>query len=156
MLNIHLAQAHQAPEISELIGELLAEIMQAINETAFSFHLEEAQQRLHEFIREGKNIVFVAERNNALIGFVTIYPSFALYAEGAFATLAELYVKPEYRAQGVGKALLDAVKTHGKQQGWKRLEVTTPPLPQFDKTLAFYQREGFQISGGRKLKTELT
>ena len=26
---------------------------------------------------------------------------------------------------------------------------------QFDRTLAFYQREGFSISGGRKLKREL-
>jgi len=39
--------------------------------------------------------------------------------------------------------------------GWTRLEVTTPPLPQFDKTLAFYTREGFSITGGRKLKVVL-
>ena len=37
-------------------------------------------------------------------------------------------------------------------RGWTRLEVTTPPLPQFDRTLAFYEREGFAISGGCKLK----
>ncbi len=40
-------------------------------------------------------------------------------------------------------------------RGWKRLEVTTPPLPQFDNTLAFYRREGFAITGGRKLKRVL-
>jgi hypothetical protein len=28
-------------------------------------------------------------------------------------------------------------------------------LPQFDRTLAFYEREGFAISGGRKLKVSL-
>ncbi|MCG8080274.1 MAG: GNAT family N-acetyltransferase, partial [Candidatus Thiodiazotropha taylori] len=27
--------------------------------------------------------------------------------------------------------------------------------PQFDKTLAFYEREGFAITGGRKLKMDL-
>jgi hypothetical protein len=43
----------------------------------------------------------------------------------------------------------------GKARGWKRLEVTTPPLPQFEKTLAFYEREGFAITGGRKLKVLL-
>ena len=37
----------------------------------------------------------------------------------------------------------------------KGLEVTTPPLPQFDKTLAFYEREAFAITGGRKLKVVL-
>jgi hypothetical protein len=43
----------------------------------------------------------------------------------------------------------------GQAKGWRRLEVTTPPLPQFDRTLALYQRDGFSISGGRKLKLEL-
>lgn len=28
----------------------------------------------------------------------------------------------------------------------------TSTLPQFNKTLAFYQREGFAVTGGRKLK----
>lgn len=31
----------------------------------------------------------------------------------------------------------------------------TPPLPHFDKTLAFYEREGFAVTGGRKLKATL-
>jgi hypothetical protein len=44
----------------------------------------------------------------------------------------------------------------GQSRGWRRLEVTTPSLPQFDRTMAFYQREGFTISGGRKLKLELS
>jgi hypothetical protein len=48
--------------------------------------------------------------------------------------------------------LAQTVKDFGNDRGWKRLEVTTPPLPQFDATLAFYEREGFEISGGRKLK----
>jgi len=40
-------------------------------------------------------------------------------------------------------------------RGWKRREVTTPPLPEFDRTLAFYPREGFAVTGGRTLKTLL-
>lgn len=47
---------------------------------------------------------------------------------------------------------IEAVKNFGDVRGWKRLEVTTQPLPQFDETLSFYEREGFEISGGRKLK----
>ncbi len=33
--------------------------------------------------------------------------------------------------------------------------MTTPPLPPFEKTLAFYEREGFAIAGGRKLKMDM-
>lgn len=49
----------------------------------------------------------------------------------------------------------EQAKYFGISRGWTRLEVTTPPLPQFDKTLAFYERQGFAISGGRKLKLTL-
>lgn len=131
--------------------------MDRIGIDAFHFDLEDTKSRLAEFIEQEKNFVFVAQdnENGELIGFVTVYEGFALYAEGAFGTMAELYVRPSYRSQGIGKMLIQAVKDFGDQRGWKRLEVTTPPLPQFDVTLSFYEREGFEISGGRKLKKVL-
>jgi GNAT superfamily N-acetyltransferase len=95
-----------------------------------------------------------ADRGEPL-GFLALYESFALYAEGSFGTIPELFVRPAYRLNGVGAALLSEAKRMGQAKGWRRLEVTTPPLPQFDRTLAFDQREGFSISGGRKLKSEL-
>ncbi len=53
------------------------------------------------------------------------------------------------------RELLAKAKRIARSKGWTRLEVTTPPLPQFDRTLAFYERQGFSISGGRKMKIEL-
>lgn len=35
------------------------------------------------------------------------------------------------------------------------LEVTAPQLPQFNRPLAFHEREGYSIAGGRKLKVVL-
>lgn len=49
-------------------------------------------------------------------------------------------------------SVCEQAKDFGISRGWTRLEVTTPPLPQFDKTLAFYERQGFANTGGRKLK----
>jgi GNAT superfamily N-acetyltransferase len=89
------------------------------------------------------------------LGFLAVYESLALYAEGSFGTIPELFVRPAHRSSGVGTALLSEAKRVGQAKGWTRLEVTTPPLPQFDRTIAFYEREGFSISGGRKLKLEL-
>jgi GNAT superfamily N-acetyltransferase len=56
------------------------------------------------------------------------------------------------RGRELGSALLAAAREHGRRQGWSRLEVTTPPLPAFSRTLGFYEREGFAVSGGRKLR----
>jgi hypothetical protein len=60
-----------------------------------------------------------------------------------------------YRANKLGLRLVSQVKSFGESRSWTRLEVTTPPLPQFARTLAFYERKGFSISGGRKLKVDL-
>lgn len=151
------ATKEQSDKIAILVGELLQEIMNRIGIDVFHFDLEETKIRLAEFIEHEKNFVFVAQdnENGELIGFVTVYEGFALYAEGAFGTMAELYVRPSYRSQSIGKMLIQAVKNFGDDRSWKRLEVTTPPLPQFDATLSFYEREGFEISGGRKLKKVL-
>ena len=151
---IDRATTEQSDKIAFLVGDLLQEIMDRIGIDVFHFDLQETKERLADFITTEKNFVFIASQmtTGEIVGFVTVYEGYALYAEGAFGTMAELYVKPSYRSQGIGKMLIQKVKDFGNGRGWKRLEVTTPPLPQFDATLAFYEREGFEVSGGRKLK----
>ena len=139
-----------------MVGELLAEIMSAIGVQAFNFDLAETISRLTNFLSHEKYFVFVARANGGnLAGFIALYESYALYAEGTFGTIPELYVRSKHRDNELGLRLVSQAKSFGASRGWTRLEVTTPPLPQFDRTLAFYEREGFSISGGRKLKVSL-
>jgi len=153
---IQRATASDAQEVAVMVGELLAEIMNAIGVQAFNFDFAETTSRLQDFLNREKYFVFVARSGSGKpAGFIALYESYALYAEGAFGTIPELYVRPEYRANELGLRLVSHGKTFGSSRGWTRLEVTTPPLPQFDRTLAFYEREGFAISGGRKLKVSL-
>jgi GNAT superfamily N-acetyltransferase len=153
---IQRATASDAQEIAVMVGDLLAEIMNTIGVRAFNFDLAETASRLQDFLNREKYFVFVArgESGNP-VGFIALYESYALYAEGAFGTIPELYVCPEYRTKGLGLRFVSQAKSFGALRGWTRLEVTTPPLPQFDRTLAFYEREGFAVSGGRKLKVTL-
>lgn len=150
---IQKATVSDAPEVAEMVGELLAEIMNTIGIRAFNFDLAETASRLTDFLNLEKYFVFIARGSNGNpAGFIALYESYALYAEGAFGTIPELYVRPDYRANGLGLDLVSQGKAFGLSRGWTGLEVTTPPLPHFDRTLAFYEREGFSISGGRKLK----
>lgn len=151
--SIHGATPHDAPLIAPLVGELLQEIMAAIGIPAFNFELADTTARLEEFLAQGKYFVFFAQTADGNpVGFIALYESHALYAEGSFGTIAELFVRPGFRSQTLGRRLLGQARELGRARGWKRLEVTTPPLPQFDKTLAFYENQGFAITGGRKLK----
>ena len=137
-----------------MVGELLHEIMVATGTTSFRFSQFDTEARLRSWLVDGTYTVLLARQGPAAIGFLALIENRALYAEGAFGSIPELYVKPPFRSHGVGAALLAKAREVAFRRGWRRLEVTTPPLPQFDRTLAFYQRHGFGISGGRKMKFE--
>ena len=156
-MRISRVDSDRAAEIAEMMGELLGEIMDRIEARAFNFVLDDAKVRLRQFLAKGKYHVFAAvdEANESMAGFVAMYESYSIYAGGAFGTIPELYVRPGYRGRQVGKALLETAKRFGAEREWTRLEVTTPPLPEFERTLSFYQREGFSVSGGRKLQVGL-
>lgn len=156
-IRIVRAEPTHAAVIAEMVGELLQEIMTAIGSKVFSFDLRAAETRVRTWLGNGTYTVFIAysDSGNEGMGFLALYESFALYAEGAFGTIPELYVRPPFRSQGVGARLLAEARQFATARRWTRLEVTTPPLPQFERTLAFYERHNFSISGGRKLKTDL-
>ena len=156
-LRIDHAQPDDAPTIAQMVRELFREITAMDETSVFGFHQEGTEARARSWMTDGKYSVLLARDGvqPESLGFLALYESFALYTEGAFGTIPEFYVRQAYRSQGVGTLLLSEAKRIGQSKGWRRLEVTTPPLPQFDGTLAFYQREGFRISGGRKLKLEL-
>ena len=152
-VTIRRASPSDAHEVAVMVGELLNEIMSSIGVQAFNFELDETTARLRDFIEHEQYFVFVAQSSNtAPIGFVALTESHALYAGGTFGTIPEFFVRPGYRSHNVGMRLMDQARLFGTSRGWTRLEVTTPPLPQFEKTLAFYEREGFAVTGGRKLK----
>ena len=143
--------------LSLMVGELLSEIMDAVDEKVFNFDRNVTEKRAKGLIDAKKYWVFIANdiATGDVVGFVSLYESYALYAEGAYGTIPELYVRPAWRSNHVGTMLLESVMGYAKTRGWKRLEVTTPPLPEFDRTLHFYQTNGFEISGGRKLKVDI-
>ena len=153
--DVNQAIASDAPAVAEMVGELLHEIMAATGTKSFQFSQSDSEARLRSWLGDGTYTVLLARQGAAVVGFVALTENRALYAEGAFGSIPELYVKPAFRSHGVGAALLAHARQIASSRGWRRLEVTTPSLPQFDRTLCFYQRQGFSISGGRKMKLEV-
>ncbi|MCK5811248.1 MAG: GNAT family N-acetyltransferase [Cocleimonas sp.] len=156
MAGIRFITPNDYDELAVMVGELLEEIIQLIKEPVFEFDQAEMAKRAKQWIEDKKYWVFIArDNNNQAVGFVSLYESYALYAEGAYGTIPELYVRPKYRSQNIGKDLLDTAIVFARQKEWKQLEVTTPPLPEFARTLQFYREHNFQITGGRKLKLKV-
>ncbi|HEY9146012.1 MAG TPA: GNAT family N-acetyltransferase, partial [Thiobacillus sp.] len=119
---IQRAHADDAPAVAVLAGELLAEIMDTIGVQAFNFNLQETTERLAGYLASETYFVFVARPDGGKpIGFVALSECHALYAEGAFGTIPELYVRPDYRTRKLGMRLVGEAKAFGAARGWKRL-----------------------------------
>lgn len=157
-ISIYPIQENEYQELSVMVGELLTEIMEKIGADVFNFNRKDTEKRASDLVSEGKYWVFIAHETETktIVGFVSLYESYALYSEGAYGTMPELYVKPEWRSKLVGQQLIHQVNNFAKEKGWHRIEVTTPPLPEFERALSFYQSNGFEISGGRKLKADIS
>lgn len=158
-MNIQIRKAlpEDADQIASMVKALTDEIMKAIGEKQFNIDLTETAARCRRFLEREIYSVYQAvdAAIAAPIGFIALCESHALYAEGAFGLIQELYVDPTRRSQGIGRRLVESAIGHGRRRGWKRLEVCTPPLPQFTGTIAFYERQRFEITGGRKMKVLL-
>lgn len=153
---IDSASPDDADVIASMVGELLHEIMAAVSVKAFNFDHHDTEARARTWLSDGSYLALLARIGGVAVGCLALYQSYALYTEGIYGTIPEFYVRPSHRSQGIGTALIAESMKVAQARGWRRLEVTTPPLPQFNRTLAFYQRHGFSISGGRKMKLELS
>lgn len=93
-------------------------------------------------------LLAVAPRG-AIGGVVELNECKAIYAHGAFGEIAELYVEPDFRSEGVSGRLIDAAVTLGESRGWSMIEVGAPDLPRWQRTVDFYVRRGFVEVGPR-------
>lgn len=70
--------------------------------------------------------IFVARSGDGVaVGFVQLYPSFSSVAMRAIWILNDLYVAPQARGLGAGRALMARVRAFALTTGAKRLELST-------------------------------
>jgi GNAT superfamily N-acetyltransferase len=82
-----------------------------------------ATRRLEAVIAEDRSVVLVADENETLVGFATVYLDIVSVRFGQRAWVEDLAVAPNRRSTGIGKALLDAAKSWARDQGAARLEL---------------------------------
>ncbi|MCW8930499.1 MAG: GNAT family N-acetyltransferase [Gammaproteobacteria bacterium] len=142
----------QSEDIAKLAVCLTNEIIECTGIKHFDVDVPLAINLCENFVSNGLYHVIAAFDGDKIIGFGAICESHSLYAEGSFGIIQEFYVMPEYRSKDVGKSLIHEILKFAKKQDWKRLELCTPPVPEFDRTVEFYKSNGFEITGGYKMK----
>lgn len=150
-----IATVSDSDVIANFVIKLTEEICVTTNVTFFSISFEETLERCRELIRRKHYGAIIGYMADQPIAISTFTESYALYAGGKIGIIPEFYIDPGHRSSGVGTKLIAAVKDYGRDHGWSCIELCTPPLPEFERTLAFYQKSGLIPVGGRKMRQYL-
>ena len=84
-----------------------------------------ALQFIGERMSRQESVILVAQAAGTLVGFCQLYPSFCSVIAQPICTLYDLYVAPEARQTGAGRALMQAAHAHAQQNGFARLDLST-------------------------------
>jgi len=79
-------------------------------------------------MRNQESVILVAQAADAsdtLVGFCQLYPGFCSVIAQPIYTLYDLYVAPQARQSGAGRALMLAAHDHARQNGFARLDLST-------------------------------
>jgi len=96
---------------------------------------------------EGHLAFVVSAEDESPVGVLTVTETFAVYANGNYGVINEMYVAPGFRSRGVGALLLQAAEEIGRTRGWRRIDVTAPESPRWKRAKEFYEKQGFVFTG---------
>lgn len=145
-ITIRQAQVDDYGQVRELVYRLLCELFPE-QFLSIGDKVTAAAEKILE--NEPDVTALMALDGEQPAGVIMVNRCTAIYALGDFGEISELYVEPAYRSSGVGAQLIEAAAEFSKAQGWSMLEVGAPHLPEWQRTVDFYQRNGFAIVGPR-------
>jgi GNAT superfamily N-acetyltransferase len=99
-------------------------------------------ERLAEHLFGGRPYVeaLIAEREGRKVGYALVFYSYSTFLTAPGLFLEDLFVFPEERGRGAGKALLDAVVAMARDRGCERVEWSV--LDWNEPAIRFYEAYG--------------
>lgn len=121
-------------------------LLQMFLELAEYEHLEDQMRATEEllsaalFAERPAAEALIAERDGQVAGYALFYPTFSTFLAIQGVWLEDLFVRPQHRGAGIGRALLATVAARVRERGGERLEWSA--LDWNELALGFYRRLG--------------
>jgi GNAT superfamily N-acetyltransferase len=125
---IRAASPADADALRRLATELATSF--AVSEQSFSHAFRELLSNCSACIR-------VAESSGIVIGYVLGFEHLTFFANGRVAWVEELIVAKEYRRQGVGRQLMDALADWAADRGCRIVGLATRRAAEFYAALGY-------------------
>jgi GNAT superfamily N-acetyltransferase len=143
-------------EDRETVLVLVERLLRELEEQPGEFSGLDRAKILRDLEAAGERFAaFLAVEAGDPVGVLTLTETFAIYAGGRYGVIDEFYVAAGHRGEGIGRRLIEAALQLGRERGWVRIEVTAPPGPRWERTVRFYEEQGFLFTGP-KLRRLLT
>lgn len=99
---------------------------------------------LYELFRTPRSAYFVVEHEGKIAGGGGIYPTDGLPADTC--ELVKMYLLPEARGKGMGRAMIERCITEARIQGFGRIYLES--MPELNQALHVYEKLGFRYLTG--------
>ncbi len=121
----------------------LNNIHQLTAQLGYPSTLENIQQRWQQIHQNPHYHTLVIDHDATVIGYAGFIEQYSWEFDGGFLRIQAFVIHEDYRGQGLGKKLMDAVEQQARQHGFKRIMLNSGNRIERYPAHAFYQRLGF-------------
>ena len=107
-------------------------------------YFDDSTDHLYELFQQQQGVYHVAVFNELVVGGAGIIHTTGLAADTC--ELVKLYLSPEVRGKGIGKALMDRCIDAAKKAGYKKVYLET--MPELIAAIPMYEQFGFTYLSG--------
>ncbi len=133
---IRTIQKEDNPFIAKIIRDTLTEFKANKPGTVF---FDESTDRLSELFSVPKSMYYICMIDGRIVGGAGIYPTDGLPNDTC--ELVKMYILPDARGKGLGKALINTCVEFAQQQGYKKIYLET--MPELARAVSVYEQLGF-------------
>lgn len=116
-----------------------------INKTSlgYDYDLEKQKTKIEAVLNDSTQVIFVAECNNKVVGYIHLVNYDAIYADN-FKNCLGLAVDNDYKRNGIGSALLNQAEIWAKENGAVGIRLCSGV--EREKAHQFYESQGYEVT----------